>query len=142
MDGPGLTATLKAGTGYDAPWIVLHANNPEQLNAQLDAIDDALMQKVTATAQLLIAANNLAAKGMLSAPAPSQPSVQTPPYQAPTPPAAQATPTPAEPSVAAGPVCVHGPRVRREGTSGRGPWVGWFCPTKKGTPGQCSPEFE
>lgn len=39
------------------------------------------------------------------------------------------------------PTCDHGARVRRTGTSGKGPWVGWFCPTPKGTPGQCSPKF-
>lgn len=42
----------------------------------------------------------------------------------------------------AGPSCVHGPRVRRTGRSTRGDWVGWFCPTPKGTPGQCKAEFE
>ena len=41
-----------------------------------------------------------------------------------------------------GPACVHGPRVRRTGNSTRGAWVGWFCPTPKGTPGQCKAEFE
>lgn len=38
--------------------------------------------------------------------------------------------------------CTHGARTRREGTSGKGPWVGHFCPLKKGDPNQCSPEFE
>jgi hypothetical protein len=39
------------------------------------------------------------------------------------------------------PTCDHGARVRRTGTSAKGAWVGWFCPTPKGTPGQCSPKF-
>jgi len=60
------------------------------------------------------------------------------------------TPVPAQPAGFAGgggfappgaPTCDHGARVRRTGTSGKGPWVGWFCPTPKGTPGQCSPKF-
>jgi hypothetical protein len=59
------------------------------------------------------------------------------------------TPVPAQPSGFGGggfappgaPTCDHGPRVRRTGTSGKGPWVGWFCPTPKGTPGQCQPKF-
>src|SRR5512135_3698766 len=38
--------------------------------------------------------------------------------------------------------CPHGERVRREGTSAKGPWVGWFCPLKKNDPNQCKPEFE
>lgn len=37
--------------------------------------------------------------------------------------------------------CVHGERVRRSGNGARGEWVGYFCPTPKGTPDQCSPQF-
>jgi hypothetical protein len=37
--------------------------------------------------------------------------------------------------------CVHGMRVMRNGQGARGPWTGWFCPTPKGTPDQCKPEF-
>ncbi len=61
-----------------------------------------------------------------------------------TPPVQQQYAEPAQPAApqASGPSCVHGPRVRRTGTSQRGAWVGWFCPTPKGTPGQCKAEFE
>ena len=38
--------------------------------------------------------------------------------------------------------CTHGPRTRRNGTSARGAWVGWFCPLAKGHPDQCKAEFE
>lgn len=44
--------------------------------------------------------------------------------------------------VDSGPRCAHGPRVRRDGVNAKGKWVGWFCPTPKGTPGQCKAEFE
>lgn len=37
--------------------------------------------------------------------------------------------------------CVHGQRVRRSGSSAKGDWVGYFCPTPKGTADQCSPNF-
>ena len=37
--------------------------------------------------------------------------------------------------------CVHGERQRRSGNGARGEWVGYFCPTPKGTPDQCSPNF-
>ena len=43
--------------------------------------------------------------------------------------------------VDAAPTCVHGPRTYRTGTSTRGPWAAWFCPTPKGTPGQCEPAW-
>ena len=35
------------------------------------------------------------------------------------------------------PACQHGPRAPRSGVSAKGPWKAWFCPTPKGTPGQC-----
>lgn len=38
--------------------------------------------------------------------------------------------------------CAHGKRDRRTGTSARGPWVGYFCPLPKGSPGQCKAVFE
>lgn len=41
-----------------------------------------------------------------------------------------------------GPRCAHGPRNRKEGTSAKGKWVGWFCPRPKGAPDQCKAEFE
>lgn len=55
---------------------------------------------------------------------------------------APAAPAPA-PSFAAAtvPTCAHGARTIRKGTSAKGPWVAAFCPTPKGTPGQCDPIF-
>lgn len=38
---------------------------------------------------------------------------------------------------AAIPSCQHGPRTARGGVGAKGPWKAWFCPTPKGTPGQC-----
>lgn len=40
-----------------------------------------------------------------------------------------------------GRTCQHGPMVFREGNGAKGPWKGFFCPTAKGTPGQCQPQF-
>lgn len=42
---------------------------------------------------------------------------------------------------ASGPTCAHGAMTLRTGTSAKGPWKGYFCPTPKGTPGQCDPIF-
>jgi len=39
------------------------------------------------------------------------------------------------------PNCAHGPMTARSGTSAKGPWKAWMCPTAKGTPGQCAPNF-
>lgn len=62
------------------------------------------------------------------------------------------TPAPATPSFAPPaatpsfvtsevPSCVHGTRVARSGTSAKGPWRSYMCPTPKGTPDQCDPIF-
>jgi hypothetical protein len=31
--------------------------------------------------------------------------------------------------------------VARSGNGAKGPWSGFFCPTPKGTPDQCPPQF-
>jgi hypothetical protein len=64
---------------------------------------------------------------------------------APPRPAAVAPPTPGfddNPfSSATVPNCAHGPMTARSGASAKGPWKAWMCPTAKGTPGQCAPNF-
>lgn len=42
---------------------------------------------------------------------------------------------------AGGKTCVHGAMVKRTGSGAKGEWRGFFCPTPKGTEGQCSPAF-
>jgi hypothetical protein len=37
--------------------------------------------------------------------------------------------------------CKHGEMTFRNGTSAKGPWKGYFCPSPKGTPDQCEPQF-
>lgn len=50
--------------------------------------------------------------------------------------------TPPSGAVAVGSkTCVHGAMVKRTGSGAKGEWRGFFCPTPKGTEGQCSPVF-
>jgi hypothetical protein len=37
--------------------------------------------------------------------------------------------------------CAHGQMVKRTGVGAKGEWRAWFCPTPKGTEGQCAPAF-
>jgi hypothetical protein len=37
--------------------------------------------------------------------------------------------------------CTHGVMTPRTGSGAKGPWKGYFCPSPKGTPDQCSPIF-
>lgn len=39
------------------------------------------------------------------------------------------------------PSCPHGQRVYRTGQGAKGPWQAYFCPTPKGTPGQCEAQW-
>lgn len=39
------------------------------------------------------------------------------------------------------PQCPHGAMTPRSGSGAKGPWKAWFCPTPKGTPDQCKPQF-
>ena len=48
---------------------------------------------------------------------------------------------PASAPSAGGKTCVHGAMVKRTGNGAKGEWRGFFCPTPKGTEGQCSPVF-
>jgi len=37
--------------------------------------------------------------------------------------------------------CKHGEMKFRTGSSAKGPWKGYFCPSPKGTADQCEPQF-
>jgi putative intracellular protease/amidase len=58
---------------------------------------------------------------------------------APVPPPVQAVPPGS--LVAGTRSCSHGTMVTRKGSGAKGEWKGYFCPTPKGTPDQCTPEW-
>ena len=37
--------------------------------------------------------------------------------------------------------CIHGPMTKREGSGQWGPYKAFYCPTAKGTPDQCKPQY-
>jgi hypothetical protein len=41
------------------------------------------------------------------------------------------------PAQSAGNTCKHGPMAYKTGTSSKGAWQGWMCPTPKGAPDKC-----
>jgi hypothetical protein len=55
------------------------------------------------------------------------------------------TPAPTQtftPSTApVGRTCKHGPMQTRTGTGAKGPWKAYMCPSPKGTPDQCDPQW-
>lgn len=120
-DAP-FTATLKAGAGYEAPWLVLRADNPAELEANLDVVTEGLLQKINDVAALFQGAR------AVSAPATEQPANVTPINQA--------------QNGGGLKTCNHGVRTRRTGNGAKGAWVGYFCPLQKGDANQCKPIFE
>lgn len=79
------------------------------------------------------------------APAPQQSwSNQGSGASAPAPAAQYAPGQQSAPQQQAGPVpyCAHGPMQRKTGTSAKGPWGAYFCPTKKDDPTKCEPIWD
>lgn len=77
--------------------------------------------------------------------APTQDEAQQfiPPYpQQQVPPAGWQSSVPQQAAPAASPKCAHGDRQYRQDKNTNPPkWRAWMCPTPKGTPGQCEPEW-
>lgn len=58
-------------------------------------------------------------------------------------PAFAPVPPPAAPAatVAGQKMCQHGAMIGRKGMGSKGEWKGYMCPTPKGTPDQCQPQW-
>lgn len=50
-DNDKLVATLKAGKDFNAPWLVIHAESPTEMNALLDYISGDLLAKINSVSQ-------------------------------------------------------------------------------------------
>jgi hypothetical protein len=133
-DSEAVTVTLKAGTGFDAPWIVVRGSSAEDVKSKLDSVGQTELMNAVATAgRNFVQVNGGKAA---SAPAQSAPAAaKVDPWNA-GPPAAAAAPA-AAPTGFPVKTCQHGNRVRRTGENARGTWVAHFCPTPKGAPDQC-----
>jgi hypothetical protein len=128
----GLTVTLKAGVGFEAPWIVIHAADATDALNQINTGDFAtLAERTVAAAEFFRAAHNV--KGGLA----SREQVAAAPQQS-----WSEQPTQQAPAQQGGKQCAHGAMVYREAKPGSGKdWKAYFCPTPQNTPGQCKPEF-
>ena len=120
-----VSVTLKGGSGYDEPWVVLRGGD---VPAAAALVND------TAPLKELLDGTRKAADYFHTT------------RKAPAPGAAQNNaPAPDRGAAPGGETksCPHGAMQYKSGvaaSTGK-PWKAWFCPTPKGTPGQCSPEF-
>lgn len=113
------TVSFKSGEHYGASLLVVRGDSVPELLENLDGLDDVLTKMVETEASLV------ALRG-LGGPKPSS---------------ADSGATTAQ-SGGEVRMCAHGQRNRREGTSSKGKWVGWFCALPKGSQGACKAEFE
>lgn len=126
-----IVVTLKGGTGYDAPWIVIHASDLQEAHNHFAGDNSKLMHDLMARVQN-------ASKQFAGS--------------APTSTVAQNTPVQVRSNVPAGAQqapggetrqCSHGEMAYRTGRSQKdgGTWKAFMCPTPKGTPNQCAPQW-
>lgn len=67
-DTSDLTVTLKAGTRYDAPWIVVRGDNPEDVTFKLNNLDSVIEATLEAAGKFA-ASSTLGAKTVAQEPA-------------------------------------------------------------------------
>lgn len=136
MSDGKIVYTIKQGTGYDAPWIVVSGDTVEEANALLVSLSTTNAYHEVSQAAALFQGSGTAAVLTVPQPVPTAPA---PVY----PTAAPAVPAPPVPQASANPqqFCPHGQRTRKTGTSSRGPWTAFFCPLPKGHPDQCDAVF-
>ena len=127
-----LTVTLKAGAGFNSPWLVFHANSVEEALSSLQHPDlDELMDLTARKGKELERAYS-GSQGF------SKPSGGTTTgYKAPSPSKGVVEWDPEAEEY----TCPHGDAVQRKGESAKGPWTGYFCPLQKDDPNQCPPKF-
>lgn len=123
-DGEGkIVMTYKEGAGFDSSWTVVHANSVEDAKAIL---------KDPGFKELLDLSKKAAAYfrgGSTSAPA------ATAQPQSNVPAGAQSAPNNETRS------CKHGAMTYKTGSKGGRTWKAFMCPTPKGAPDQCDPQW-
>ena len=61
QDGFSLSVTLKGGVGYDAPWVVIYGNTPDEVTQKLQSIANGSLIEATVVAANALKAGNRAA---------------------------------------------------------------------------------
>ncbi|QSN49021.1 hypothetical protein [Mycobacteroides abscessus] len=124
-EGEGkIVMTYKEGAGFDSSWTVVHANSVEDAKSIL---------KDPEFKELLDLSKRVAAyfRGGSTSSAPAAPAQA----RSNAPAAAQSAPGGDTRQ------CKHGEMQYKTGSKNGRTWKGFFCPSPKDTPDQCSPEF-
>lgn len=121
------TVSFKSDEGYGAALLVVRGDNPAELEENLQAVQESLLETIVETKGLFHAAYGVAVPAPAAAPAPAQQTQQT-----------QQAETPSN-VVGQDKFCNHGKRVYKSGTNSRGGWEGWMCPQSKNAADKCEP---
>lgn len=118
------TVSFKSDEGYGAALLVVRGDNVAELEENLQAVQESLLETIVETKGLFHTASGVATP----APAAQQGTTQ------------QAS-APAEGGQVVGEdrFCNHGKRVYKFGTNSRGKWEGWMCPQPKNAADKCEP---
>lgn len=133
FDRDRLTITLKAGTGYDAPWLVYHAASVEE------GIDFLSHERYDELADLTARKGKELAKAFGGSQSASKPSSSGGWGNK-----AKSSPKKSQGAVEEtenGYECEHGEAVEKSGKTNGRKWVGHFCPNTDRSD-QCTPAFE
>ncbi|OHT98292.1 hypothetical protein BKG71_19435 [Mycobacteroides chelonae] len=117
-----VVVTLKGGASFSDPWIVIHANSVDDADSQMDAKLAALMEKTQKVAKKFVE---------LGGAAPTA----TPTPTSNVPAGAQSAPNNETRQ------CKHGAMTYKTGSKGGRTWKAFMCPTPKGAPDQCEPQW-
>lgn len=129
-----LKVTLKAGPGYEAPWITVQADDPRELAKYLDAITDVVAPAAVNASQGLQGVYNVA-HGLGATVERTERQERTE-YRDTTPRDTGGAPD-------AAPTCVHGPMIRRTSKPGDAKkWGAYFCPQPRTATDKCDPIWD
>ena len=120
------TVSFKSDEGYGAALLVVRGDNVAELEENLQAVQESLLETIVETKGLFHTASGVATP----APAPAGDSGQHL--------ANQERPTDAQ-IVGQDRFCNHGKRVYKTSTNGKGKWEGWMCPQPRNAADKCEP---
>lgn len=114
------TVSFKSDEGYGAALLVVRGDNVAELEENVKAVQESLLETIVETKGLFHAAAGMAT---------------------PAPAAAPPKPDGSDGAQVVGQdrFCNHGKRTYRSGTNARGAWEGWFCPQPKNASDKCEP---
>lgn len=117
------TVSFKSDEGYGAALLVVRGDNVAELEANLTAVQESLLETIVETKGLFHTASGVATPAPAAQPAQAQ----------------QAAPAQGGQVVGEDRFCNHGKRVFKSGTNSRGDWKGWMCPQPKNAADKCEP---